>query len=291
MTRNPQTETGVPTIRLMLVDDHPIVRIGLAALIGSLPGMEAVAQAGTGREAIDLHRQHLPDVTLMDLRLPDIGGVETIRTIRAATPDARFIVLTTYEGDEDNLVALATHATCDTRSEASAVPASPIPRVVPRCDPAAAHTGSSTAPRPAACRPCARSAETRPIRAQHLLSGRQAGVPAGCSLSRGVEAPAVFSYDRFQRLAAQAKLSHQHLQTPVLVFQRTQPLRFGHVHTAELRLPLVERRRTPCSRQRSAVFTPDSCCFKTPMICSSLNRLFFIATLPRLQSITRELQF
>jgi DNA-binding NarL/FixJ family response regulator len=85
----------------MLVDDHPIVRIGLAALIGSLPGMENVAQAGDGQEAIDLHRVHHPDVTLVDLRLPGLSGVEVIRAIRAESPQARFIVLTTYEGDED----------------------------------------------------------------------------------------------------------------------------------------------------------------------------------------------
>jgi DNA-binding NarL/FixJ family response regulator len=85
----------------MLVDDHPIVRIGLAALIGTLPGMETVAQAGNGREAIALHKEHQPDVTLMDLRLPDLSGVEVIRAIRTVSPDARFIVLTTYEGDED----------------------------------------------------------------------------------------------------------------------------------------------------------------------------------------------
>jgi DNA-binding NarL/FixJ family response regulator len=85
----------------MLVDDHPIVRIGLGALIGTLPGMETVAQAGGGREAIALHKEHQPDVTLMDLRLPDLSGVEVIRAIRMASPEARFIVLTTYEGDED----------------------------------------------------------------------------------------------------------------------------------------------------------------------------------------------
>jgi DNA-binding NarL/FixJ family response regulator len=63
--------------------------------------METVAQAAKGHEAIELHQQHRPDVTLMDLRLPDLGGVEVIRTICATSPDARFIVLTTYEGDED----------------------------------------------------------------------------------------------------------------------------------------------------------------------------------------------
>jgi DNA-binding NarL/FixJ family response regulator len=95
--------TKAPTapIRVMLVDDHPIVRIGLAALLGTLPEMQTVAQAGDGREAIALHRRHKPDVTLMDLRLPDISGVEVIRAVRAESPEARFIVLTTYEGDED----------------------------------------------------------------------------------------------------------------------------------------------------------------------------------------------
>ena len=95
------TKTAVAAIRIMLVDDHPIVRIGLAALIGSLEGMETVAQAGGGQEAIALHRETKPDVTLMDLRLPDLGGVDVIRAIRAESPEAKFIVLTTYEGDED----------------------------------------------------------------------------------------------------------------------------------------------------------------------------------------------
>lgn len=95
------TRPGAAPIRIMLVDDHPIVRIGLAALIGTLPGMETVAQAGNGREAIALHREHRPDVTLMDLRLPDLSGVEVIREIRKESPESRFIVLTTYEGDED----------------------------------------------------------------------------------------------------------------------------------------------------------------------------------------------
>jgi DNA-binding NarL/FixJ family response regulator len=95
------SKQGAAAIRIMLVDDHPIVRIGLAALIGTLPGMETVAQAGNGAEAVALHAEHTPDVTLMDLRLPDISGVEVIRRIRVGAPEARFIVLTTYEGDED----------------------------------------------------------------------------------------------------------------------------------------------------------------------------------------------
>ncbi len=77
------------------------MRFGIAAIIEARPGMTAVAQVGTGAEAIRLHGLHEPDVTLMDLRLPDMSGVEAIRCIRQRTPQARFVVLTTHEGDED----------------------------------------------------------------------------------------------------------------------------------------------------------------------------------------------
>ena len=77
------------------------MRVGIAALISSSKEMECVGQAGTGEEAIQQHAALKPDVTLMDLRLPGISGVETIRRIRQRAPDARIIVLTTYEGDED----------------------------------------------------------------------------------------------------------------------------------------------------------------------------------------------
>ncbi len=88
-------------VRLMLIEDHPIMRLGVAALVSTVPGFEVVAQTGRGEEAIELHKRHQPDVTLVDLRLPGISGVETIRRVRLASPGARFIVLTTYEGDED----------------------------------------------------------------------------------------------------------------------------------------------------------------------------------------------
>ncbi len=88
-------------IRVLVVDDHPIMRVGIAAIIDGHRGMETIAQAGSGESAVELYEQYLPDITLMDLRLPRMTGVETIRTIRRSHALARFVVLTTYEGDED----------------------------------------------------------------------------------------------------------------------------------------------------------------------------------------------
>jgi DNA-binding NarL/FixJ family response regulator len=96
----------MPAIRILIVDDHPIVRVGIGALLSSSREMEVVAQSRSGEEAITLHAQHRPDITLMDLRLPGINGVEAIRRIRDQSPHARFIVLTTYDGDEDIYQAL-----------------------------------------------------------------------------------------------------------------------------------------------------------------------------------------
>jgi DNA-binding NarL/FixJ family response regulator len=88
-------------IKVLVVDDHPLMRVGIAAIIDGRPGMTTVAQAGSGEEAVELYERHLPDITLMDLRLPRMSGVETIRSIRRTHAQARFVVLTTYEGDED----------------------------------------------------------------------------------------------------------------------------------------------------------------------------------------------
>jgi len=85
----------------MVVDDHPAFRKGLTALIESEPGLSVVAQAGDGREAIECFRQTRPDVVLMDLRLPVLSGVEAIMAIRKEFPESRFIVVTTYDTDED----------------------------------------------------------------------------------------------------------------------------------------------------------------------------------------------
>lgn len=93
-------------ITVLIVDDHPIMRVGIAAIIDARPDMQTVAQAGTGESAIELYEQHRPDITLMDLRLPGMSGVEAIRAIRMRHPEACFVVLTTYEGDEDIYQAL-----------------------------------------------------------------------------------------------------------------------------------------------------------------------------------------
>lgn len=88
-------------ITVMVVDDHPLMRVGVAAIINARPNMTVVAQTGTGEEAVALFHEHKPDITLMDLRLPKMSGVDAILAIRTRYPESRFVVLTTYEGDED----------------------------------------------------------------------------------------------------------------------------------------------------------------------------------------------
>jgi DNA-binding NarL/FixJ family response regulator len=88
-------------IRTMVVDDHHVVRQGLVALLNVMPEIEIVGEASDGLQAVELHRHLQPDITLMDLQLPNLGGVAAITRIRAETPSARFIVLTTFDGDED----------------------------------------------------------------------------------------------------------------------------------------------------------------------------------------------
>jgi len=93
-------------IRILTVDDHPLLRNGIAALVNAEADLKLVAEASNGREAFDAFRSHRPDVTLMDLQMPEVDGIGAIERIRAEFPEARIIVLTTYSGDAQVLRAL-----------------------------------------------------------------------------------------------------------------------------------------------------------------------------------------
>jgi DNA-binding NarL/FixJ family response regulator len=97
-------------IRVFSVDDHPLLNEGIAALINNQPDMQLVAQAISGGDAVRKFREHRPDVTLMDLRLPDMSGIDTMMAIRTEFPNARIIMLTTFEGDVEIQRALAAGA-------------------------------------------------------------------------------------------------------------------------------------------------------------------------------------
>jgi DNA-binding NarL/FixJ family response regulator len=93
-------------IRVLAVDDHPLLREGISALVSNQSDMELVAEAADGREAIDQFRKYLPDITLMDLQMPEMNGIDAIGAIRGEFPEARIIVLTTYAGDVQVVRAL-----------------------------------------------------------------------------------------------------------------------------------------------------------------------------------------
>jgi DNA-binding NarL/FixJ family response regulator len=94
-------------IRILVAEDHLIARVGVTGLIDSQPDMAVVAEAVNGRQALDMYRKHLPDVTLLDIRMPKMSGLEAATAIRAANPAARLIALTSFGGDEDIRRALA----------------------------------------------------------------------------------------------------------------------------------------------------------------------------------------
>src|ERR1700747_2197154 len=97
-------------IRILTVDDHPLLRKGIAALVNAEPDMKLIAEASNGREAIEKFRQHRPDITLMDLQMPDLNGADAMIAIANEFPEGRVIVLTTYAGDVQVLRALKTGA-------------------------------------------------------------------------------------------------------------------------------------------------------------------------------------
>lgn len=101
MKKDSKAATSAAPIRVLVADDHPVVRNGLAGVIAQQPELALVAEASNGRQALERYREHRPDVVLMDLRMPEMDGVSAIGAIRAEFPDARILALTTYEGDVD----------------------------------------------------------------------------------------------------------------------------------------------------------------------------------------------
>ena len=104
--RNKIMSTDPSLIRILAVDDHPMLREGIAALVASQSDMKLVGEASNGREALEQFRKHRPDLTLMDLQMPDMDGIEAMVAICSEFPEARIIVLTTYKGDIQVLRAL-----------------------------------------------------------------------------------------------------------------------------------------------------------------------------------------
>jgi DNA-binding NarL/FixJ family response regulator len=97
---------AISQIRVLCVDDHPLVRKGIASILANEPDIHLVGEAGNGRDAVALFRTHRPDVTLMDLRMPEVDGIEAAKQIRAEFPEAKIIALTSFDGDQEIYRAL-----------------------------------------------------------------------------------------------------------------------------------------------------------------------------------------
>lgn len=95
-----------PTIRVLCADDHPLVRKGIASILANEQDIELVGEAGNGRDAVEMFRRLLPDVTLMDLRMPELDGIAAVKLIRGEHPEAKIIALTSFDGDQDIYRAL-----------------------------------------------------------------------------------------------------------------------------------------------------------------------------------------
>ena len=183
-------------ITVLCVDDHRIVREGLRMIINSEPDMVVIDAAATGSEAVMRYREHRPDITLMDLRLPDIGGVEAIREIRHLNPAARIIVLTMYKGDEDIHRAIVAGASTYLLKDTLA---DDLPRIVREV-----HAGQQTLPADVAARLQERAAHptltAREIEVMKLVAAGQRDKQIAVALSLSTHTVRVHMKNIFAKL-------------------------------------------------------------------------------------------
>lgn len=195
MTLGADTSTA-RRITVLCVDDHRIIREGLRMIINSEPDMVVIDSAATGREAVTRYRQYAPDITLMDLRLPDISGVDAIREIRQLDADARIIVLTMYTGDEDIHRAIcagaSTYLLKDTLSD-------DLPRIVREV-----HAGRRTLPPDVAARLQERAAHptltSREIEVMRLVAAGRRDKEIALALSISTHTARVHMKNIFTKL-------------------------------------------------------------------------------------------